>query len=172
MPTRLLSVSRILVIVAASAAAVGMTDEEFGQSRRQPGERPIQEQERRWNISCNSIHPSAHRFVKQHVAPLLNAGIDAPGALRERYQPIGREASELSDKTLKCFGIEPIAINTGVPFESDFGELHEVLRTAHELIESIIENKPKVLREHYHGELRKRFDELKSGTGRRYPART
>jgi hypothetical protein len=102
----------------------------------------------------------------------LDSGIEGSGPLRERYAAVSKEASELSDQTLKCYGIEPIAKNTGVPFESDFGELHEVLRTAHEFIQSIIARKHEVLRKHNQSELRKRYDELKSGTGRRYRART
>lgn len=168
MPARVVT----LRLIAVSVAALAPAQQAFGQSQRESGERLIGDQERRWNISCNSIHPRAHLFVTKRVPSLLNSGTDGSGPLQDRYASVGKEAAELSDKTLKCFGIEPIAKHTGVPFESDFGELHEVLRTAHEFIESIIAKKHQVLRDHNHGELRKRYDELKSGTGRRYRTRT
>jgi hypothetical protein len=159
-------------MAACSAAALFLAHPAGGQSQRAFGERSIADQERRWNISCKSIHPRAHQFATQHIASLLSSGVDGSGPLQERYASLSKEASELSDQTLKCYGIEPIAKTTGVPFESDFGELHEVLRTTHEFIDSIITKKHEVLRKHYQSELRKRYDELKSGTGRRYRTRT
>ena len=169
MPARV--VTRCLVSTLAGGVLL-LAQQTFGQSQRESGERLIRDQEQRWNISCESIHPRAHKFVAEYIPRLLTAGTDGSGPLHGRYASIGKEASELSDQTLKCYGIEPIARNTGVPFESDFGELHEVLRTTHEFIESIVSKKHQVLRDHNRSELRKRYDELKSGTGRRYRTRT
>lgn len=168
MPPR--PISRCFTGVAAAAALL-LAHQALGQPQRESGERLIRNQEQRWNISCKEIHPRAHKFVAEYVPRLLITAIDGPEPLRNRYASLATEASELSDQTLKCYGIEPIAINTGIPFESDFGELHEVLRTAHELIESITSEKHEVLRNHYRGELQKRYDELRSGTGRRYRTR-
>jgi hypothetical protein len=169
MPPRVIAQN---LICALAAAVLLLAQQAFGQSQRESGERLVREQERIWNISCKSIHPSAHKFVAEYVPRLLSTGADGSGPIQERYASIGKEASMLSDQTLKCYGIEPIARNTGIPFESDFGELHEVLRTAHEFIESIVAKKHEVLRDHNRSELRKRYDELNSGTGRRYRTRT
>jgi hypothetical protein len=160
------------LIAANAAAALLLAAQAFGQSQRESGERLIRDQEHRWNIFCKSIHSSAHKFVAEYVASLLSTVADGSGPLQSSYASVGKEASELSGQTLKCYGIEPIARNSGVPFEPDFGALHEVLRTTHEFIESIIAKKHQVLRDHNRSELRKRYDELKSGTGRRYRTRT
>jgi hypothetical protein len=159
-------------LAAWSMAALLLFQQTSAQSSKESAERFIADQERRWNISCRSVHPKAHQFVSKYVPSLIESGIDDFGAFQDRYTSLSKEVSELSDQTLKCYGLEPAAKTTGIPFESDFGELHEVLRTAHEFIESVIAKKHEVLRKHNQTELRKRYDELKSGTGRRYRTRT
>lgn len=159
-------------LTLALAAALLFVQPALAESRREAAERLIAEQERLWHVSCRSVHPKAYHFVRGHIAELLDPGIEAAGAAaEERYSAVSTEALQLSDQTLKCHGIEPLARNGGVPFETDFGELHEVLRTAHELLESVITKKPEVLRQHSQSELRKRYEELNSSTGRRYRAR-
>jgi hypothetical protein len=153
-------------------AALLLFQQTFAQSPKESAERFIADQERRWNISCRAVHPKAHQFVREYIPSLLEAGIDNLGMLQDRATSLSKEVSELSDQTLKCYGLEPAARNTGSPFQSDFGELHEVLRTAHEFIDSVIARKHEVLRKHNQRELQKRYDELKSGTGRRYRTRT
>lgn len=158
-------------LAVASLAALLVAQQAPAQSQREAAERLVAEQERLWNVSCRGVHPKAYSFVRGHIAELLDPGIHASAAPAERLAAVSTEALQLSDQTLKCHGIEPLARHAGLPFESDFGELHEVLRTAHELLESVVEGKQEVLRQHKQAELRKRYDELKAGTGRRYRAR-
>jgi hypothetical protein len=141
----------------------------LAQSSKQ-GEQLIRDQEKRLGVSCKSVHPKAHQFIKSTVAPLAERS-SAALPLEPRFATATREAKELADQTLKCYGLEPIALHSRMPFESDFGELHEVLRHAAELIESAGSKEPETVRSFRLKELQKRMHELKTGSGRRYPAR-
>jgi hypothetical protein len=137
---------------------------------KQEGERLLRDQEQRWGVSCRALHPKAHEFVNSHVAALANLPT-AAAALEQRFVDMTKDAREFADQTHKCFGLEPIALHSRLSFPSDFGELHEVLRSASEFISSFRSGEPEVVRALRLKELQKRMHELKTGTGRRYPSR-
>ena len=134
----------------------------LAQSQKQMGERLIQEQERRAKVNCKALHPVAHKFVAEHVRSL------ASGPRVGGSSASANEALSLAEQTHACYGIEPIARHTGIPFESDFGELSEVLRQAHRYLA----NKDPSMADFELKQLQKRLEELRTGTGRRYPVRT
>ena len=136
---------------------------------KQEGERLLRGQEQMLGISCRALHPKAHEFVSSHVAPLANRSTAAP--LEQRFVDMMKEVREFADQTHKCYGLEPIALHSRLPFPSDFGELHEVLRHASEFINSFQSGEPELVRSFRLKELQKRMYELKTGTGRRYPSR-
>ena len=152
---------RIWLSISMALGIATFASHGFAQSQKQMGERLIQQQEQRAKVNCKSLHPAAHRFVAEHVRPLASGPKVGGSAIAE-------EALSLAEQTHACYGIEPIARHTGVPFESDFGELSEVLRQAHRYLV----NKDAAMADFELKQLQKRLDELRTGTGRRYPVRT
>jgi len=137
---------------------------------KQEGERLLRDQEQRLGVSCRALHPKAHEFVNSHVAPLVNRpATDA--TLEQQFVDTMKDTRKFADQTHKCYGLEPIALNSRLSFPSDFGELHEVLRHAAEFIGSFGSGEPGVARAFRLKELQKRMHELKTGTGRRYRPR-
>ncbi len=170
---------RGLLCAAVAVWLLAVDRASIAQSQQQQrGEELIRNQEKIWGLSCKAVHPKAHSFVAQFVPTLLTMPKDGSGPLASKYEALNAEARELSDKTLKCYGIEPIALHSGVSFPPDFGELHEVLREAHDLLQFFAGESqyPPQVREEMktwqREQLRKSHEALKSGTGRRYRSRS
>jgi hypothetical protein len=154
-------ISAILALLPPSSA--------LGQSK-QEGERLLRDQEQRLGISCKSLHQKAHAFVESHVAPLASRStVAAP--MEQRFIEMTQEARVLADQTHKCYGLQPIAIHSRLSFPPDFGELHEVLRRALELVNSFQSGEPEAAKAFRLKDLQKHMHQLKTGTGRRYPGR-